>query len=86
MKQGHQRGDYDGMDDQIKIKGVCYHTKTRKWTSSVTVNKKKVHLGYYKYWINAVMAKLKGEEEYNLPHDTLAVQCVKDFKDGKTNS
>lgn len=70
----------------IKIKGISFNLKTGKWTSSVTVNKKKVHLGYFKHWINAVLAKTKGENEYHLPNDPIALQIGEDFKRGQANN
>lgn len=49
-----------------KYKGVCYHKHKKLWIASVSANKKRYHLGYFKNEIDAANAyDLKAKELHN---------------------
>ena len=50
------------------VKGVGFHKKRGKWCSQITVNQKNIHLGYFKYFIKAVIARWEGEKKYGFPN------------------
>lgn len=47
------------------VPGVHFFKRTQKWQSKITVNRKGIHLGYFKDFVNAVVARWKGEKKYN---------------------
>lgn len=44
--------------------GVSYNKRNKKWTARIGYNDKKIFLGYYKTFIEAVDAREKAEKEY----------------------
>lgn len=57
--------------------GVSYHKGTGRWSASVGVKYKKVHIGYYSIIEEAVQARDKYILENNLPNK-LSTDCVKE--------
>jgi hypothetical protein len=47
------------------VKGVSWHKRWNKWEVKICVNRKRKHLGYYKNFDDAVMARYKKEKELN---------------------
>lgn len=46
------------------IVGVTWYKTTNKWKAQIKVNKKNIHLGYYKNFGDAVKARKEAEERY----------------------
>lgn len=44
--------------------GVCYTNRNNRWRAFITVNKKQIHIGYFKNKEDAIIARLKAEKEY----------------------
>jgi len=47
------------------IKGVCWDKRGKQWQSQIKMNQKSCFLGIYKSFINAVCARLAGEQSLN---------------------
>ena len=47
------------------VKGIVWHRGTKKWRAQLMVNKKMFHLGLYKDFLDAVCARLAGEQRLN---------------------
>ena len=50
------------------VTGVCWNKKGDKWCSYLKVSGKRIHLGYYINFDNAVLARWKGEVKYGFPY------------------
>lgn len=48
-------------------KGVSYHKKNKKWQASITVNYKRIYLGYFTNKQEAIEARLAAEKKYFKP-------------------
>lgn len=46
------------------VKGVSWNKRQQKWTASIQVNNKRIHLGYFIDKQDAIYARKKAEEEY----------------------
>lgn len=44
--------------------GVSWSKKSEKYRAYIKFNNKQIHLGFYKYFEEAVNARIKGEEKY----------------------
>ena len=44
--------------------GVCYRQREKKWLAYITVNRKPIHLGYYKNLEDAIEARKQAEIKY----------------------
>ena len=51
-------------DNTSGISGVNWKKDRNKWHAVITINKKKINLGYYISKEDAIKARLKGEKEY----------------------
>lgn len=49
------------------IKGVCFLSSRQEYSAYITVQKKRIHLGYYKYLEDAAKARKRAEEQYFKP-------------------
>lgn len=50
------------------VKGVYFHKKRKKWCAQITTNQKNFHLGYFKSFIKAVVARWRGEKKHKFPN------------------
>lgn len=46
------------------VLGVCWHGRHKKWNAKITVNDKRIHLGYFDDIEDAIAARKKAEEKY----------------------
>lgn len=46
------------------VVGVSWHAKQKMWNAHITVNKKKINLGSFYYFRNAVKARIDAEDKY----------------------
>lgn len=46
------------------VSGICFCTLNGKWKASIVLNQKRVHLGYYNKFEDAVAARKQAEKEY----------------------
>jgi hypothetical protein len=46
------------------VTGVCWSKKSSKWRAHIKVNNKKIHLGYFEDWFEAVCARKSTENKY----------------------
>ena len=51
-------------DNLSGCKGVVFNTKSNKWTSAITINGKRMHLGYYNELEEAIKVRKNAEIEY----------------------
>ena len=49
------------------VNGVAYRADRNVWTPSITVNGKRINLGYFKTFEEAVKVRLEAEEKYGTP-------------------
>lgn len=49
------------------IAGIYWHERDKVWSVEITVNKKKIHLGTYRDWFDAVCARKSAENRHWLP-------------------
>jgi len=47
---------YPKINTSSRYRGVCYNKQTRKWRTTILVNRKRKHLGYFKHEIDAARA------------------------------
>lgn len=47
------------------LKGVSWHVHVRKWSSRITINKKRIHLGYFDIKHDAAAAYAKAAREHH---------------------
>ena len=52
-------------DNKTGVKGVYYNKMQERWHPRITLSGKKHHLGFYKNFHNAVLARLAGEQCLN---------------------
>lgn len=50
--------------NDIKISGVNYDKKTKKYIATINKNKKKIHLGYFEKLDDAIRVRKEAEEKY----------------------
>lgn len=60
----HIKNGQNTKGKQGRIKGVSWHKLTQSWMAYITVNKKRMYLGIYKQYKDAVKARRKAEEKY----------------------
>lgn len=60
------RNRADNYNNKSGYKGVFWYThcKTPKWVANITVDRKKIHLGYFENIEDAIEARRKAEEKY----------------------
>ena len=46
------------------VMGVCWHTKGRKWSATITVSGRSIYLGLFADWFDAVAARKSAEVRY----------------------
>lgn len=51
-------------DNTSGVRGVCWHKRDAKWEVVIKVNKKRVHLGNFDNFEEAVKARMIAEEKY----------------------
>ena len=51
-------------DNTSGVVGVCWNKREQKWQARINVNKKRILLGRYNDFNNAVVSRLKAEKEY----------------------
>ncbi len=55
------------MNNTSGVTGVCYAKECGKYRSSITIAQKKIHIGYYTSFDDAVKARWDAEVKYNWP-------------------
>jgi hypothetical protein len=50
----------------LKSKGYTWHKHRKKWMSSIKVNKRTIHLGYFETEEKARNAYLQAKEKYHI--------------------
>ncbi len=58
---GHNKGIYS--NNTSNQRGVSYNKREKKWCAYITLNRKRIHLGWYKTFEEATDARLKAEIE-----------------------
>jgi len=51
-------------NNKLKIKGVCFDNKRKKWRATIKINQKQIHLGYFLNINDAKDIRIKAEEKY----------------------
>lgn len=76
---------YNNMNKRIQSNntsgcpGVCYHKDSCKWRASISVNNKRIDLGSYSTFDEAVRVRKEAEEKYfgEYSYDNSQVVCEK---------
>jgi hypothetical protein len=64
-KQCNMRNTGNRIDNTSGVKGICWYKRDNKRRVQIVVNGKIKHLGYYKNFDNAVMARYHAEKKLN---------------------
>ena len=54
-------------DNLSGVTGVSWHKRIQKWISRISVNEKRICLGYYKSFKDAVLSRWEAEKKHNYP-------------------
>lgn len=57
----------DLLTNKSGVKGVYFKNRCKSWVSTITINRKKIHLCSTKNFDKAVMERWKAEKEHNFP-------------------
>ena len=55
-------------DNKSGIKGINWNKRDKRWKAEISVNKKKIYLGYFKNFDSAVVARYIAELKYSWNH------------------
>jgi hypothetical protein len=64
-RQCNIRNTGNPINNTYGVKGVSWHKRRNKWIAQIVINKKQKHLGCYKNFNDAVIARYKAEKELN---------------------
>lgn len=54
--------------------GVCWFKKTQKWQAKITINKKKIHLGYFTDISEAIASRKAAEQKFHTFQNAVGIE------------